>query len=174
MRRFVRPGLFLLLAGCQSPGGNPADSRGNFIGDTHTFQLNPNRPLVNSLNMQRIVGQPGEAEPLGMEPGNVWPSTDIQQPTLQDLQREQNQIERTTPPARGTTVPTPPAQRTEPAPMNITPPPPAPNLSPPSPPRQGFLPGGGVTNQGGNGVQTSPTRRGGPASSCRTATAPAR
>ena len=54
MRRFAPIVLpILLLAGCASYVGNPADGLGGFLGDTFSWRGNSNRPSVDSANARR-------------------------------------------------------------------------------------------------------------------------
>jgi hypothetical protein len=98
MRRIVLIGSVLLLPGCQTVGqyvGNPFVGFGGFVSDTVSFRLNPNAPVGNAENLQRAKGQDVAATPLLPEPGNVWPAPPKPEPTLQDIEREQNAIEPT-------------------------------------------------------------------------------
>jgi hypothetical protein len=79
MRRIALSGL-LLLSGCTGFG--------HFIGDTHTFNTNPNPPAGNSANMQRANGGAGVQEALLPETGQVWPTAIPQMPTLADIQKQ--------------------------------------------------------------------------------------
>ncbi|CAH2600156.1 conserved exported protein of unknown function [Rhodovastum atsumiense] len=161
MRRIVLPGLVLLLAGCESYAGSPFVGFGGFIADTHSFQANPNRPVGDSPNVLRVEGRTAEVEPLTPEAGNVWPGQAPPEPTLQDIQHQQNQQDQSgrpeqPAPRRGSSTP-PGAQ------PSITAPPPAqgptipPDLpaNPPPSVRSYPAPGGAVPGtQTGNGVQT--------------------
>ncbi len=89
MRRIILLGSLLLLPGCQF-AGNPFDGFGGFMGDTTTVNLNPNRPVGDSENLSRAMGQDVSPAPLLPEPGNVWPGPPRPDPTLQDIEREQN------------------------------------------------------------------------------------
>ncbi|MBV9735485.1 MAG: hypothetical protein JO209_06210 [Acidisphaera sp.] len=83
MRRIALPGLaLLLLSGC---------GFGTFVGNTHTFLLNPDRPIGDSETMRRVRALAVEEQPLQPEPGNVWPGPVPPEPTLADLQRTANQ-----------------------------------------------------------------------------------
>ena len=53
MRRLLL-GLTLLLPGCAYVG-SPFDGFGGFIGDTHTIYRGQNRPVGDSINMERDV-----------------------------------------------------------------------------------------------------------------------
>ena len=91
MRRFALLGLTLLLPACQTMVGNPLDGAGGFIADTHTFHLNPNRPVGEAPNVLRVEGRQVDQVPLTPEPGDVWPGPIAPEPTLQDIERQQNQ-----------------------------------------------------------------------------------
>jgi hypothetical protein len=106
MRRFALLSLTLampaVLSGCDY-AGSPFESFGNFIGDTHTVSLNPNRPVGDSENLRRVTGRGVSIDPLLPEPGNVWPGPSKPDPTLEDIERSQNQ-----PLGSGTPPPPPP------------------------------------------------------------------
>ena len=74
--------LILLLPGC-------ADF-GDFVGDTLTYDTNPNLPAGNSENMRRVMGSETPVGVLQTEPGNVWPTGVESAPTLQELEQETN------------------------------------------------------------------------------------
>ena len=64
---------------------------GEFI--DHTFTLPgtiPTLPMADSENVRRALGQPAEIEPLGPEPGNVWPAKQGPEPTLSDIGKQQD------------------------------------------------------------------------------------
>ena len=163
MRRIALLGLTLLLPACQTMVGSPLAGAGGFLGDTMTYHLNPNQPIGNSPNMLRAMGRQVEEPPLTPEPGDVWPGPVAPEPTLQDIQRQQNQeLEnplQTPPPGpapRGSSTPPgpPPALPTFPARQAAPPPPALPPISGPTS-RVYPTPGGpDVGTQGGNGVQT--------------------
>jgi hypothetical protein len=94
MRRFALLSLTLalpaVLGGCEY-AGNPFAGFGGFIDDTHTFDLNPNRPVGDSENIRRVTGHGVNVDPLLPEPGNVWPGPPPKDPTLEDIQRQANQ-----------------------------------------------------------------------------------
>jgi hypothetical protein len=77
----------LLLAGCDYVG-NPGAGFGGFMGDTVSLHTNPNRPIGDAPNMQRVMGSASDAAPLLPESGNVWPGPLPPAKTLSDLQRE--------------------------------------------------------------------------------------
>ncbi len=170
MRRMTLLGLTLLLPACQSYVGNPFDGFGGFIGDTHSFHGNPNRPVGDSANMLRVEGKDVEQEPLTPEPGNVWPRPAAAEPTLQDLQREQPAPDlngQPPPPSRpiprgSSTPPAAPPELTPPEPATQPPPPAA--LPPATAPTTKFYPtpgGTAVAPPTGNGVQTYTDPKGG-------------
>lgn len=146
----------LLLAGCATHVGNPADGLGGFLGDVISFRTNPNRPAVDSPNARRVMGAEVEAEPLQTEAGNVWPGPLPPARTMSDMQREMgNPLPPIDSPApRGGAAPSPPAG---PA---ATPRPLAPQATlPPAPqPAAGRVlqtpQGAATTTIGGNGVET--------------------
>lgn len=82
-------GFVSMLPGCAYVG-NPLDGFGGFIRDTHSFDRGPNSPPGDGPNMRRVSGRVFEAEPLTPEPGNVWPGATPPDPTLSDLEKQQN------------------------------------------------------------------------------------
>ena len=159
MRRFAPIVLpILLLAGCASYVGNPADGLGGFLGDTFSWRGNSNRPSVDSANARRVMGVEVEAEPLREESGNIWPGPLPPARSMSDLQRDLGG----TPapidamPARGSSTPL----------ATMAAPPAAPRAIAPQPapqPAVAALPAGRVlqtpagpatTNIGTNGVET--------------------
>jgi hypothetical protein len=86
MRRIALLGLTILLPGCQF-AGNPLDGFTGFIGDTHTFNENPNAPVAQSETEKRVRGEDVAIAPLLPEPGEVWPGPPPPIPTLQDVQK---------------------------------------------------------------------------------------
>jgi hypothetical protein len=168
MWRIALLGLTLLLPACQTLVGNPLSGFGGFIGDTETYHLNPNRPVGDAPNMLRAEGRPADLAPLTPEPGDVWPGPITPEPTLQDIERQQNQSEVTPQMApralpRGSSVPPGP----QPALPQLPPPPPvaAQPPMPPAPPpaTQTYqIPSGtAVGTQNANGVQTYTDQNGG-------------
>ena len=115
MRRIALLGLLLLLPACQGASnyvGNPFDGFSGFIGDTLLSGPDANRPAINSENMRRAAGQPNTVEPLLPDSGNIWPGPPRPEPTLSEIERQQNQgIQRPPAPAprppRGSSVPAP-------------------------------------------------------------------
>src|SRR5690349_2222235 len=92
MRRIALLGLVLTLPACSGFG--------DFLGDTMTYGTNPNRPLANSENARRVLGQDTAAEPLSPESGNIWPEAVAAAPTLQDLEKQGN-VQPEVPPPSG-------------------------------------------------------------------------
>lgn len=127
MRRVALYCLCLAVSGC----GYNAWYNAPFSSGT-----NPNMPLGNSENMQRVTGVPVEIQPLTPEPGDIWPGPPPAEPTLQELEQAGGQpaatekpvpgsplFEGTQPPAsqQAPSLPPPPASRgssTPPAPSN--------------------------------------------------------
>lgn len=81
MWRIALPGLALLLSGCGFD---------TFVGNTHTFLLNPDRPIGDSETMRRVQAVTVDVQPLRPEPGNVWPGPIPPEPTLADLEHAGN------------------------------------------------------------------------------------
>ncbi len=102
MRRFALLGPILLMA------GPLAGCTGMGVFYDHVFSFfgeNPNAPAGNSENLLRTRGQLVGISPLQPEPGNVWPGPQAPDPTLSDIERQQNgETSRDFPP---TTVPNP-------------------------------------------------------------------
>ncbi len=162
MRRLALLGLVLVLPGCTGFG--------DFLANTHTYGVNPNAPIGNSENMQRVRGLDASIDPLLPEPGNIWPGPVAPMPTLQDLEKSGFQ-------------PTPTGQpytpdHREPTPGSSTPPgnvqpglsplppanPPAISSAPPARSRAGQSvetpTSSGVTSGGTSGYQTLTTPQG--------------
>ncbi len=76
-------GLVLLLPGCSGFG--------TFLGDTYGFHGDEHLPVGDAENVRRVEGEPVSEPPLATEPGNVWPGPVEAQPTLSDLERQQDQ-----------------------------------------------------------------------------------
>jgi hypothetical protein len=169
MRRIALLGLTLLLPACQTLVGNPLAGAGGFIADTETFHLNPNRPVGDAPNMARVEGKQIDQAPLTPESGNVWPGPIKPEPTLQDIERQQNQSETNGEPVpphparRGSSVPPgePPALPPGPAPLPALAPPPMSSAPPPSTQVYQTPQGQAVGTQNGNGVQTYTAPNGG-------------
>ncbi len=106
MRRIALLGLTLLLPACQTMVGSPLSGAGGFVGDTETFHLNPNLPVSTAPNVARVEGKQVNEAPLTPEPGDVWPGPITPEPTLQDIERQQNQS-----PTNGQLPPPLPARR---------------------------------------------------------------
>jgi hypothetical protein len=170
MRRIALLGLVLTLPACSGFG--------DFLGDTMTYGTNPNRPLANSENARRVLGQDTTAEPLVPEPGNIWPEAVAAAPTLQDLEKGGNVQPQTPPPPggppylpdhrqprpRGSSTP-PGSNQPELAPPLELPPRPSPPVSSAPPPPKAGQPlqtqtGTGVTSGGTSGYQTLTTPQG--------------
>jgi hypothetical protein len=106
MRRFALLSLTLALPAVLSGCGyvdSPFAGFGGFIDDTHTFDLNPNRPVGDSENIRRVTGRDVNVPPLLPEPGNVWPGPPPKDPTLEDIEKSANQPLGTIQPVPGTT-----------------------------------------------------------------------
>ena len=86
-RRLAVLSAGLLLAGCNIVG-NPLVGGGTHLADTISFNTNPNRPVADAPNINRVLGQGYEEEPLLPEAGNVWPGPLPPSRTLSELQRE--------------------------------------------------------------------------------------
>ncbi len=82
MRRVAMVAVLLLLSGC---------GYDTFLGDTQWIYWNPNRPIGDSENMRRVKGVEPSLETLKPEAGNVWPGPIAPEPTLEDLEKTQNQ-----------------------------------------------------------------------------------
>ncbi len=75
--------LPVVLSGCTGMGV--------FFDHTFTsFDANPNTPAGNSEMLARIRGEPVDVPPLQPEQGNVWPGPTPPDPTLQDIERQQD------------------------------------------------------------------------------------
>ena len=68
--------------------GNPLVGSGTLLGDTSSFSLNPNRPVSDAPNVNRVLGKGYEQDPLLPEGGNVWPGPLPPAKTMSDLQKE--------------------------------------------------------------------------------------
>ncbi len=79
MRRIALIGLTLCLSGCgYKTWWNPPFSGG----------YNPNLPVADSENAQRVMGRSADAAPLNPEPGDIWPGPLPPSPTLGDLESQ--------------------------------------------------------------------------------------
>lgn len=90
MRPFASLVLLLPLAACGTVGnivGNPFDGFADFLGDTVSFKANPNRPVPESDNIRRVMGQDVQAEPILSEAGNIWPAMPRVEPTKSALEQ---------------------------------------------------------------------------------------
>ena len=133
MRRYSLPSLAVLLAGLL-PG---CTGFGVFLDHTtQHFGAVPNSPAGNSETFLRIRGESVTLPPLLPEQGNVWPTDNKPDPTMQDLQQQQAaELRRggAAPPAQGPNAAVNRANNADrglPAPQ-ISPPPPA-NLRSPT------------------------------------------
>jgi hypothetical protein len=179
MRRVALYSLCLALSGCgYSAWWNAPFSSGN----------NPNMPVGNSENMQRVTGTAVEIQPLTPEPGDIWPGPPPPEPTLQELEQAGGQPAATEkpvpgsplfqgtqqppyqpppPPARGSS--TPPTSSNQPGPPKLsTPAAPTTGVPAPAAPNPGgqvyqTQKGPGVTSGGTSGYQTLTTPGGGSA-----------
>jgi hypothetical protein len=176
MRHIALLSLALGLSGCgYSTWWNPPFSGG----------YDPNRPVGDSENLRRVMGEASTVPPLTTEPGDIWPGPLPPAPTLKELVNEGGVTPQAEQPVPGSplsrgSAPTP---SPNPAVGSSTPPPaeqpglpalrPAPPLSsyaapPPAPPQRGpagqviQTPGGpAVTTGGGPGYQTTVSPGGG-------------
>jgi hypothetical protein len=170
MRRIALLGLILLLPACQNYAGSPFVGFGGFIGDVETFKLNPNKPVGDAPNLARVQGNEVDLPALTPEPGDIWPGPIPPEPTLQDLQRQQNlgDVNPAVAPRGSSTPPAimAPAPNMVPVPPPILPkggPPPT-SSAPSSAPTTMIYqtPKGPVVGtQTGNGVQTYTDPKGG-------------
>ncbi len=133
--------------------GNPTAGMGNFLGDTISFNTNPNRPVGDAPNVQRVMGKGYEPEPLLPEPGNVWPGPLPEPKTLSDLQKEGTLGSADPAPAAAPVVAPRPVPRASAAPVA------APiGTAPTIPTPRGRVlqtpAGPGVTTMGPNGIET--------------------
>jgi hypothetical protein len=127
-----------LLSGCTGTGV--------FFDHTFTwFGANPNTPAGNSEMFQRLRGEEVEVVPLIPETGNVWPGPQKPDPTLQELEQEQQN------PAAASQVG--PADRRVPHPTGTGPGSPSPAVVQPGAP----LPRVGPTQRGPGGTSVDVT-----------------
>ncbi|HTR16437.1 MAG TPA: hypothetical protein VMI52_05310 [Acetobacteraceae bacterium] len=165
MRRFALLTSTLLLAGCTGSGF------WTFLGNSTTLPgANPNAPFGDAENMKRVRAQTVEMPALQPEAGNVWPGPPPPQPTLADIERQQNAEgfrlppESAMPPMPGLEMkqgaPTPNAGPSLPRDLQVPPPvvtPPVPEApvpppsayAPPAMPKAGLETGGKSRTQGG-------------------------
>jgi hypothetical protein len=178
MRRIALLVLPLMLGGCAyKTWWNPPFSAG----------YNPNRPVGDSENMRRSLGDATVDTPLHPEPGDIWPGPLPPAPTLRDLEQQTplgtgtEQPVPGSPLSRGTapSLPPQPSMGSSTPPLSNQPPLAQPQTAPPlssyaapaaPPPGRGpsgqiiQTPGGpAVTNGGGPGYQTTTTPGGGSA-----------
>ena len=101
MRRIALLGLTVALGGCgYNTWWNLPFTTGN----------NPNRPVADSDNLRRSIGEDVPVQPLLTEPGDIWPGPPPPELTLEDIDRmpTPNSDEQPAPapnPARGSSVP---------------------------------------------------------------------
>jgi hypothetical protein len=166
MRQFALLGVVLLASGCGT-------SFGDFLGDTFSYDANPNAPFGNSENMRRVRGADVGQPPITTEPGNIWPGPVQPPPTLEDIEKQSG--EGFAPPPAGEGPYLPDHRQPRPVPGSSTPPPsneqqlppelqlapPSVNAAPPAPGQAGRTvpptPGGevpGVTSGGTSHYQT--------------------
>ncbi len=85
MRRVLWLATALLLTGCSGSGFY------GFLGDVHEVPgANPNLPPGASENTRKVEGDMSTPPPLLTEPGNIWPGPPPPQPSLADIERQQN------------------------------------------------------------------------------------
>jgi len=139
MRPLAPLGLLLLLGACSSTDGftNPFSGFGDYVGDTITFRSGPNRPVPESDNIRRVMGQDVELQPLLPDSGNIWPGTPRADPTMKDGQPGAAAPKPAASGVAPAATPTPVAQSSAPtvAPAAATPTPiaPAPTAAAPAP-----------------------------------------
>jgi len=77
MRRLASVSFALALGGCgYNTWWNPPFTGG----------YDPNRPITESENMRRVLGDISTVEPMTTEPGDIWPGPLPPAPTLKDLE----------------------------------------------------------------------------------------
>lgn len=92
--RLALLGATLLLSACGEDStlgrmfGIPLAGSGTALGDTISFKRNPNRPVGDAPNINRVLGRGYDEAPLLPEAGNVWPGPLPPDKTMSDLQRE--------------------------------------------------------------------------------------
>lgn len=174
MRRIAFACLCFAVSGCgYNTWSDPPFSSGS----------NPNRPIGDSENMRRVMGEQVQAPALTPEPGDIWPGPLPPSPTLQDLEQQGTQpgVERAVPGSpdfrnqsgppnipqqlpRGSSTPPGSTQPGLTALPNPTPPRPTNAIPPARNPAGQVTPtqqGPGVTTGGGTGYQTLTTPGGG-------------
>jgi hypothetical protein len=149
MRPIVSLGLALVLSGC----GFKTWSNLPF-----TTGTNPNMPVSEGPNMQRVLGERSPVDPITSEPGDIWPGQVATAPTLQDLEQNGGNGSRPEAPVPGSplsrgiqpTLPSPSPARGSSSP--------APNISPglatpttPPPLSSYAAPAAGATSPGPGG-----------------------
>ena len=97
----------LAVSGCHY-ASSPLVGFPSFIGDTHTFNTNPNMPPGSDENLRRSAGADTALAPLLPEGGNIWPGPAPPVPSLSEIQARQNQEEQQLtpppPPPRGSST----------------------------------------------------------------------
>ncbi len=81
MRPIVLLGLALTLSGCGYK---------TWWNAPFTTGSNPNLPVSDSPNFERVLGMRSAVEPITSEPGDIWPGKVTAAPTLQDLEQNGN------------------------------------------------------------------------------------
>ena len=149
MWRYALLGLSLMLSGCASSGFL------DFLGNTSTYDTNPNRPVGDSENMRRVQGVEVPNGPLLPEPGELWPTVIPPVPTLQELEKQTNQPAPAPSPGVSPYVPHPQPRPAVPgvAPSPQTPAPPI-STAPPAVPTPSGPQVPAITS--GSGIQTIP------------------
>jgi hypothetical protein len=123
MRRIVFLSLALTLSGCgYKTWWNPPFGTGR----------NPNLPVSDSENMNRVLGSQATAEPITTEPGDIWPGPLPPAPTLQDLETTGSLTPQPEQPVPGSPLSRGTAPTVSPNPSAGSSTPPG-NLQPPSP-----------------------------------------
>jgi len=120
-------GLALLASGCSTPGEGFADA------PWFPMARGANTVVSDSLTVRRVRGETPAAEPMMMEPGNVWPEPEAPRPTLlsgpdeafRDIPDYRPSLIDGAPPARSPvpTTPAPGARRGSGASLQSLPPP---------------------------------------------------
>ena len=88
MRRSALTSLPIVCAGLLSG----CTGTGVFLDHTtQWFSRNPNMPAGGSETFLEIRGEPVDVPPLVPETGNVWPTNTGPDPTLQDIQKQQDE-----------------------------------------------------------------------------------
>ena len=147
---FALFGLTLLLPACSDYASDPTDGAGGFLRDTHSFRLNPNQPVGDAPNVLRVEGKSATLDPLTPEEGDIWPGPVKPSPTLQDIEQEMQQEDRSAP------MPSLPPAHPQPTPQGG-----ASSEGASSSMSVAPLPGGRTSVTSGNGVRTYTDPKGG-------------